>query len=69
MNTRDTGYILQAAGCVPYAITKEEYEAFIDSMGENRTEKVKEDIYRLKDAIGVGLTKSVIRDILKEIED
>ena len=62
-------YTLKKAGCVPFEITESEYDAFVKLLKENRAKKVREEIMNLCKAIGASNAKTVVRSILKELED
>ncbi len=57
---------MKAVGCIPYSITKEEYESFIKLIREGRVEKVRKSIHRLADVAGIDSTKTIIANILKD---
>lgn len=64
-----TEYVLKKAGCVPFELTEDEYNTFVELLKENRVRKAREEIMALARAIGSPNAKNAIRSVLKELED
>lgn len=62
-------YTLRKDGCVPFEVTEDEYNEFIEIIKENRKQRIRIDIMRLANSIGSANTKNVVRAILKELEN
>lgn len=61
-------YTLKKAGCVPFELTEDEYDTFVEMLKENRVKKVRAEIMALAGAIGSPNAKNAVRSILKELE-
>lgn len=61
-------YILKQDGCVPFEVTEDEYNKFIEIIKENRKQRVRSEIMLLASSIGNANTKNAVRAILKELE-
>lgn len=62
-------YILKQDGCVPFEVTADEYNEFIEIIKENRKQRVRTEIMLLAKSIGSANAKSAVRAILRELED
>lgn len=62
-------YILKQDGCVPFEVTEDEYNEFIEIIKENRKQRVRTEIMLLANSIGSANAKSAVRAILRELED
>ena len=60
-------YQLKADGCVPFKITKEEYDQLAEIIISSRSETIKKDIQMLADTVGVEKTRHIVRDILHNL--
>lgn len=61
------GYIMKQDGCVPFELTKDEYDSFRAILLQNRVGKLENEIRSLADLHGVEATKTIVRNLLKKL--
>lgn len=62
-------FFLKEKGCVPFEITKEEYDRFVAEIKKSRKENFKKSAYNLCDLIGIHSAKCLLGNILNELEE
>lgn len=69
MDDNNTKFILKEEGCIPFDITKEEYDRFVEEIRKARKKTVQNSIFRLSNLIGITNTKDMLKKIVIELEE
>lgn len=67
MKEVDKMYRLNADGCVPLELTKEEYDRLFEIVITGRKISIRKEIQTFADTVGVEKAKNIIREILHSL--
>lgn len=62
-----THYTLQKAGCVPYYLTKEEYEEFAENIERKKRDKLRKAIIEIYDFFGEDRAISIVEEEMDKL--
>lgn len=62
-----THYTLQKAGCVPYYLTKDEYEQFVEVIERKKRDKLRKVIIEIYDFFGEDRAVDIVEEEMNKL--
>ena len=64
---KPTHYTLQKAGCVPYYLTKEEYEEFVEIVERKKKDKLRKALIEIYNFFGEDRVVDIVEEELNNL--
>ena len=64
---KETNFMLKKDGCVPYYLTKEEYEEFVEILKRAKIKELEKALIVLSDTFGINKTVDIVEEELNKL--